>query len=345
MTAHRSTMQAAQLLGPQQGAVTSIAVPSVGPLEVLIEVRRAGICGTDIHIWRGEYALARFPMVPGHEFSGVVAAVGAEVARFKVGDRVTADPNIPCGRCLECQRNAFNQCLNLSVVGVTRDGAFARYVAVPESVTFPIGDMSFADGALIEPLACVVWGLKQVAIQPGDSMLLFGAGPMGCLLMQAARASGAVSITVVDTSASRLAQARALGATHALTPAELTVDLCCDVAPNGFDIVTDATGAPAVIEGAMRYVRPQGKIWVFGVAPDTATIAVSPYTIFRKDIKIIGSFALNKTFSEAIALIRHGAVKVAPLVSHSFPIHNFHEGLRVAEHDPNRMKVQFVLSD
>ncbi|MBS3933545.1 MAG: alcohol dehydrogenase catalytic domain-containing protein [Truepera sp.] len=325
--------------------MTDKAVPSVGPLDVLIEVRRAGICGTDIHIWRGEYALARFPMVPGHEFSGVVTAVGDEVVRVRVGDRVTADPNIPCGRCLECQRNAFNQCLGLSVVGVTRDGAFARYVAVPESVTFPIGDISFADGALIEPLACVVWGLKQVAIEPGDSMLLFGAGPMGCLLMQAARTAGAVSITVVETSASRLAQARALGATHALTPAELTAEFCRDAAPNGFDIVTDVTGVPAVIESTMQYVRPQGKIWVFGVAPDTATIAISPYAIFRKDIKIIGSFALNKTFSEAIALIRYGAVKVAPLVSHSFPIHDFHEGLRVAEHDPNRMKVQFVLSD
>ena len=342
---NHSTMAAAQLLGPQQGCVTDIAVPALGPLDVLIEVRRAGICGTDIHIWRGEYALARFPMVPGHEFSGVVAAVGAEVVRFKVGDRVTADPNIPCGRCLECQRSAFNQCLDLSVVGVTRDGAFARYVTVPESVTFPIGDMSFADGALIEPLACVVWGLKRVDIQPGDSMLLFGAGPMGCLLLQAARASGAVSITAVDTSASRLAQARALGATHALTPAELTAEFCRDVAPNGFDIVTDATGVPAVIESAMRYVRPQGKIWVFGVAPDTATIAISPYAIFRKEIKIIGSFALNKSFGEAITLIRHGAVKVSPLVSHLFPIHDFHDGLRVAEHDPHRMKVQFVLSD
>lgn len=344
MSVPQAGMPAVQLLAPKTMRLTELPVPTIGPYDVLIEVRRAGVCGTDIHIWHGDYALARFPLVLGHEFSGVVAAIGEAVTRFNVGDRVTADPNIPCGRCVECQRSAFNQCVNLAAVGITRDGAFARYVSVPEHVTFSIGEMRFAEGALIEPLACVVWGLKQVAIQPGNTMLLFGAGPMGCLLLQAAKAAGAVSIAVVDPSTYRLGLAKALGATHTLTPTALSDEVWRELAPHGFDIVTDATGVPRVIEGAMRYLRPQGKLWVFGVAPASSAISIAPYEIFRKDLKIIGSFALNQTFPEAIAMIRYGVVNVAPLVSHTFGLEEFPEALRVAEHDARRMKVQFVLS-
>ena len=133
---------------------------------MLIEVKRAGVCGTDLHIWHGSYALARYPLTPGHEFSGVVAAVGDRVRDFEVGDRVTADPNLPCYACVFCQRRGFNQCLNLDVVGVTRAGAFAQYVRVPQSAVYSIGDLSFADAALLEPLACVVWGLPAGA-NPG----------------------------------------------------------------------------------------------------------------------------------------------------------------------------------
>jgi len=179
----------------QPGSLTfqDMPEPSVGPQDVLIAVQYAGICGTDVHILKGEYE-AHYPLIPGHEFSGVVAAVGAEVSHFKVGDRVTADPNVPCGRCTFCQRNEPNQCRDLRAIGVTGNGGFAQYVTAPEGNVFSIGNLAFDAAALIEPLACVVWGLKQVEIQPGDSVLLFGAGPMGCLLLQAVRCAGAARI-------------------------------------------------------------------------------------------------------------------------------------------------------
>ena len=180
-------MIAASILSPGRAEVHEQNRPTLGPDDVLIEVKRAGVCGTDLHIWHGSYALARYPVTPGHEFSGVVAAVGAEVRGFSTGDRVTADPNLPCYGCVFCQRRQFNQCLNLEVVGVTREGAFAQYVRVPQSAVYSIGDLSFADAALLEPLACVVWGLQRVQIEPGDRMLIFGAGPMGILMMQAAK--------------------------------------------------------------------------------------------------------------------------------------------------------------
>jgi 2-desacetyl-2-hydroxyethyl bacteriochlorophyllide A dehydrogenase len=333
-------MQAARIAEPFKTEVVELSQPAIGPDDVLIQVKAAGICGTDIHILKGEYAFARFPMVPGHEFSGEVVAVGDNVIRFKPGDRVTADPNIPCNRCESCQRNEPNQCENLAAIGVTRDGAFAEYVSAPEAVTFPIGDMSFSDAALIEPLACVAWGLQRVQIQAGDRVLIFGAGPMGALLAQAVSAAGASQVDITDMVPWRLTVMEELGVTHALLPDDLSKNAKA-FAPQGYDVVVDATGVPAVIQQAPEYARPRGKIWIFGVAPDHATVQFSPYEIFRKDLSIIGSFAVNRTFHESIMMIRSGKINLRPLVSHQLPIKDFQEGLRLAQEDPRRMKVQF----
>lgn len=334
-------MQAARIVEPFKTEVVELSQPAIGPDDVLIQVKAAGICGTDIHILKGEYALARFPMVPGHEFSGEVAAVGDNVTRFKPGDRVTADPNIPCNRCENCQRNEPNQCENLAAIGVTRDGAFAEYVSAPEAVTFPIGDMSFSDAAFIEPLACVAWGLQRVQIQAGDRVLIFGAGPMGALLAQAVSAAGASQVDITDVVPWRVSVMEELGVTHALSPDDLSQNAKA-FAPQGYDVVVDATGVPAVIQQAIAYARPRGKMWIFGVAPDKATVPFSPYEIFRKDLSIIGSFAVNRTFYESIMMIRSGKINLRPLVSHQLPIEDFQEGLRLAQKDPHRMKVQFA---
>ncbi|MGB0387974.1 MAG: zinc-dependent alcohol dehydrogenase family protein [Ardenticatenaceae bacterium] len=334
-------MKAARIIEPLKTDVVELPEPAIGPDDLLIQVKAAGICGTDIHILKGEYALARFPMVPGHEFSGQVVAVGDNVTRFKPGDRVTADPNIPCNRCENCQRNEPNQCQNLGVVGVNRDGAFAEYISVPESVTFSIGDMSYKDAALIEPLACVAWGLQRVQIQAGDRVLIFGAGPMGALLAQAVSAAGASQVDITDIVPWRLSVMEELGVTHAVLADQLPKNAKA-FAPQGYDVVVDATGVPAVIQQTVAYARPRGKIWIFGVAPDKATVPFSPYEIFRKDLSIIGSFAVNRTFHESIMMIRSGKINLNPLVSHQLPIEDFEEGLRLAQEDPRRMKVQFA---
>lgn len=335
-------MQAAQILEPGRTQVIEVAPPEPGPGDVLIAVRAAGICGTDLHILHGTYE-ATYPITPGHEFSGMVAATGDGVTRVAVGDRVTADPNIPCGVCPFCQRNEPNQCQDLRAVGVTRNGAFADYVVVPESVVFPIGDLSFAAAALVEPLACVVWGLKQVQVQPGAAALVVGAGPMGCLVMQALRAAGAAQVVISDVVPARLAMAEQLGASAVVLADANQPDRLRQLAPLGYDVVVDATGIPAVLESCFGYARPRGTVWVFGVCPPDARVSFAPYDVFRKDLRIIGSFAVNRTFPESIALIQGGAVQVEPLISHRLPLGAFADGLQVAEHDPGRMKVQFTL--
>ncbi len=336
-------MRAAQILAPEKAQVTSLDKPEIAAGEVLIAVKAAGICGTDLHIFHGEYE-ALYPVVPGHEFSGLVAAVGGDVERFQVGDRVTADPNIPCNRCPACQRNRPNQCHNLTAVGVTRDGAFAEYVVAPVGNVFPIGDLSFAAAALVEPLACVVWGLQRVQVQPGDSVLIMGAGPMSSLMLQAVRCVGGVNIVVTDIVPGRLERAAALGASEVvLADAHMDRRLRA-LAPLGFDVVADATGIPEVLGQTFDYVRARGKVWVFGVCPPDSRTTFVPYDVFRKDLSIIGSFAVNRTFQESIAMIQGGAVQVEPLISHRLPLDDFERGLDIAEHDPQRMKVQFELS-
>ena len=337
------TLTAARFLRPRETSLTKGQRPEPGPSEVLIEVARAGICGTDLHILHGDYELARFPLTPGHEFSGRIAAVGEGVSRLVPGQRVTADPNIPCLRCPECERQAFNQCHDLQVLGVTRDGAFADYLVVPERVVYPVGEMSYEDAAFIEPLACVAWGLERIAVEPGSNALVFGAGPMGCLLMQAVKAAGAARVAVVDVVPRRLEIARELGADLAVTP-EGSEDLS-RLAPYGFELVADATGVPSVVERSVGHARPGGTIWIFGVTPGDARVSISPYEFFRRDLSLVGSFAVNRTFPQAIAMLQSGAVRVGPLVSHLLPLAQFAEGMRIAEEDPGRMKVQFAVGE
>jgi D-arabinitol dehydrogenase (NADP+) len=335
-------MKAARIERPGRSIVTTVAEPTVGADDVLIKVHAAGICGTDLHIFKGEYE-ADYPIIPGHEFSGEVVAVGANVINFKVGDRVTADPNIPCNRCSYCQRNEPNQCKNLKAIGVTRSGAFAEYVVAPEGNVFPIGAMSYGAAALIEPLACVVWGIKQVDVQPGDTALVFGAGPMGLLVAESLKQAGAVRVVVTDVVPWRLQMAEQLGATHTVVADAQQATKLKAIEPDGYDIVADATGIPAVLEGTFQFAKPRGKIWVFGVTPIGTYVKFPSYEVFRRDLKIIGSFAVNRTFPQSIALIQSGAIKVEPLISHQLQLDDFGKAMELAEKDPKRVKVHFTL--
>ncbi len=335
-------MKAAQLISPGEIIVSEVPEPVLDDQDILIKVASTGICGTDIHIFKGDYE-AVYPIIPGHEFSGTVEKVGKGVKYFKPGDRVTADPNIPCYRCHQCKMGHFNQCENLEAVGVTRNGAFAEYVTVPEGVVFPIYDIPFHEAAMIEPLACVVWGLKRVEPKPGDSALVFGAGPMGCMLIQALKSCGVCPIVVTDKNEWRLNVAIQLGASEAIKTSQLQ-QLNTKQGFSTYQIVVDATGVDRVLENAFNYLQPRGKLWVFGVVPPSETISFIPYYVFRKDLTIIGSFAVNQTFIEAISLIRSRYIELNPLISHQISIEYFTEAIQIAQNDPNRMKVQIKIS-
>ena len=307
---------------------------------MLIKTVAAGICRTDVHLFDGSLTPG-YPRVSGHEFSGTVAAVGDGVDGFVPGDRVTADPNIACGSCIFCQRNEANQCLDHEAIGITRDGAFAEYVLAPQANVFSIGSIPFPEAAMIEPLACVVWGLKRVHVQPGDSVRVLGAGTIGCLLTMALRASGAGTIVVTDTLPWRLDRAAEVGATEVVLADERQQGRLAALEPHGFDIVVDATGVASVLEQSIRYARPRGRVWVFGVMPPEATVQVSPFEIFRKDLTIIGTHAVNRTFPEAVAWVASG-LPVGRLITDQFSLAEYGSAIALASGGGDCLKVQFA---
>lgn len=313
---------------PGQIAYESLDDPACGADEVVVKVANSGICGTDIHIFRDEYE-SDFPLIAGHEFGGEIVEIGARAKGFRIGDRVVVDPNLYCTRCDYCRDHQANHCANWEGIGVTRSGGFAEYVNVPARAAYKVGrDFSDAKLAFVEPLACVIWALRRIRVKPADRVLIFGCGPMGLLLLQALRQSGAADVTMVEKQAERIRLARKLGATAAVAANGSPADALREIAPVGFDLVIDATGVPAVIESAFAHLKPRGQFLQFGVTPMDARISLNPYDIFRKDWTIVGSFALCYTTLPAIRWLEQDRVEVESLVSHRLPLSEFESGFR-----------------
>ncbi|MGC9974535.1 MAG: zinc-dependent alcohol dehydrogenase family protein [Gaiellaceae bacterium] len=316
-------MQAVVFPKPHTINIENVADPACGLDEVVVRVSQVGICGTDLHIYRGEYH-SDFPLIAGHEFVGEIVEVGKSVDGLQRGERVAVDPNLNCGECYFCRQEQANHCLHWQAVGVTRPGAFSEYVAVPARACYAVpDDLTDAQAAFVEPLSCVVYALKRLRVSPADEVLIFGAGPMGLLLVQALRHSGASQVVVVEKEPGRRDLAEQMGASVALAAGLDAEEGLRGLAPYGYAVVVDATGEPAVIEPALRFLKPRGQYLQFGVAPEGVTVQWSPYEIYRKDLTIIGSFALCYTFQPAIAWMASGIVDVAPLISHTLPLAEF----------------------
>ncbi len=334
-------MRAVIIEQPESVVVQEKPTPVPGPGEVVVQVAACGICGTDKAIYVGSF-LSHYPLTPGHEFSGTVSAVGKGVREVREGDRVAVDPSLFCGECYYCLRLQGNHCVRWGAIGDTADGAFAEYVRVPARNCYKLPDsLSFAEAAVIEPLACVVWGQKRLQAQPGDRVLLLGAGPMGLLWTQALRHGNASEIVVTDLHEPRLALARSLGASHVVRAGQGQEEELRAIAPRGFDVVIDVTGVPSVLQAGFNYVGPMGKVMMFGVCPLKSTITVEPFQVYNKDLTILGSMALNYTFQPAIALLEAGVISVRSMLTHTLPLESFSEALSLAG-GPDSAKVQIA---
>ena len=331
---------------PQPGSISveSVPDPTCQPDEVIIKIAQSGICGTDIHIYRNEY-MSDFPLIPGHEFNGEIVEVGQNINDFSIGDRVVVDPNLYCNHCDFCRNEQANHCANWQGVGVTRNGGFAEYISVPAKAVYKLPhSLDDTQAAFVEPLACVVWALKRIRVNPADRILIIGSGPMGLLLLQALRHGGASQITMVDKQSSRLNIAESMGASQILVADEHQDEQLKEWSPHGSDIVIDATGVPAVIENAFQHLKVRGQFLQFGVTPMNAKISISPYDIFHKDWTIIGSFAICYTFLPAIAWLESGSIDVEPLVSHKLPLADFEIGFNKFM-SGETLKVHLMLGD
>ena len=314
-------MKAVVVEAPHHVEVRDIPEPVARPKDVIVRVGACGICGTDIHIIDGEFPPTTYPIVIGHEFGGTVVAVGPDVVGIKVGDRVGVDPTLNCGECYFCQRGQGNLCERWNAIGVgSAPGGFAELVAAPERCVYPIpDDMTFAAAALIEPISCVVHGFHLLASKPGDSFLIYGAGPMGLQNAQVARFFGAREVAIVDLNPDRLEIARSFG----FTVLGQSLDDVRSVAPRGFDNVIEATGKTKVAELAIDAVIKRGKLLLFGVCPPDETAAYNPFRIYNDEITIIGTMAVLNSYGPAIDLLNAGAVDTGKMVTHTFPIDQF----------------------
>jgi D-arabinitol dehydrogenase (NADP+) len=333
------SMLAAVIDRPHQIAVREVPIPELQPDEALVRVEAAGVCGTDVHIFDGGF-LASYPIIAGHEFAGTIVALGPEVTGYQVGDRVACEPSISCDHCYFCRRNLHNHCENWQSLGVTRPGAFAEYVAVPRQCLYRIERLSFAEAAFVEPLACVVFGQERARLQLGDNVLIFGAGAIGLQHLQLIRRAGAAQVAVVDKRSDRLELASTLGADWAIVADGTESQKLRDIAPRGFKLVIDATGVSAVVEQAVQYVMNSGKLLVFGVCPQAERISVSPFEIYRRDLQIVGSFAIRRTFSQAVSLLEAGAIEVKPLIGQTITLSELPEALALMARGQAPMKIQ-----
>ena len=325
-------MKSIMIERPNEISLLERDVPEPGPGQLMIQVMASGICGTDLHIYRGEY-MGNYPVIPGHEFSGIVAATGSGVTRFNVGDRVAVEPNIACDNCVNCLNNRQNFCLNWQAIGVTLPGGMEEYVIVPERAAFPIGSLPFEIGAFMEPLSCVVHGVERANIGLADHVAIFGAGPIGNLMIQMARIQGAAQITVLEINPGRADLARQLGADRVVSSFD-------DLQPELYDIVIDATGAIPVMNRTVDYVRKGGTVLLFGVPPSGRNLEVEGFKIFRKGLTVLSSFTSVRNSFQAVNLLQSGQVKVDSLISHRLPLQEMPHALELIEsRDPAVKKV------
>lgn len=306
--------------------IRDVPEPVTRPGWLIVAVGACGICGTDLHILAGEFLIATYPCIPGHEFAGTIVDVGEGVDGFAVGDRVAVMPSVFCGVCRFCRNGRANLCVRGGGFGTSLPGAFAERVAVLPSHAYHLPDaLSFAEAALIEPLACVVHAFHRLAPRAGQSYLVYGAGTMGLMLAQYARFAGGRVVALVDTNPAKLERARLFGFEHL----GAALDDVREVATLGFDNVIEATGVTAVVESAFDAVIRGGRLLLFGVYPPGERARLEAYRIFNSEIDVLGSMAVFDSYEPALEAMLAGAIDARRMVSHTFPIEGFPDALEV----------------
>lgn len=318
---------------PRNFSYRDTADPKVTSDEVLVRIHACGLCGTDLHIHEGEFG-PRFPLIPGHEFTGEIVELGAEVSGFGVGQRIVANSNTVCGTCFYCMRGDFLLCENLGAYGVTRNGGFAEYLKVKADRVFAIHNLEAREAVMVEPTACALHGTEVLDAKPGSDVLLFGAGPTGQVLAQLVKLNGAARLVVAAPPGRKLDLISRLAADDVVAMDRQNPEVhrkrLQELSPNGFDYVIEATGAAPVCEEALRFVRRRGTLLVYGVYPEKAFAKFSPFDLFRGEISIKGSFAQVDSFSRALAYLERGRVKVDEIVTEEIPLSEYQRALELA---------------
>jgi L-iditol 2-dehydrogenase len=307
-------MLATRLFAPHDIRTVEVPLPDPAPGEVLVRVEAAGICGTDRHLYLGEFPSAP-PLTLGHEFSGIVTACGAGVT-LAAGTRVTCDPNTWCGACAPCRRGQVNLCARNLATGVHRDGGLAEYCAFPAWKAHVLPDgLNPLHGAFCEPLACTLHGMDIGAPRSGDRVAVLGGGVIGLLAVQLARLAGA-EVMMVTRSAQKQALARDLGAAEVAATAEAAQGIW----PDGADLVLECAGVAATVEMAPALARKGGRIVVLGVLPAGQQVRIEPFDLLFREVQLMFSFLNPFTQDRAARMIAEGRILLDPLITRTLPL-------------------------
>lgn len=306
-------MQAVQLRAVGDIALVEVGRPKPGPGEVLVKVLAAGICGTDRHLFKGEFPCAP-PVTLGHEFCGEVVECGKGVA-LAPGERIACDPNIACGACEQCLRGRVNLCARNIAIGIHRDGGFAEFATLPAHRALPVGALEPQQAAFAEPLACTLHGVDIGAPVPGETVIVLGGGVIGLLAVQLARNAGA-EVVLVTRHPGKRALAERLGARATAATEEAARALI----PGGADLILECAGVAETVEMAPRLTRAGGRIVILGVLPKGEQIRIEPFDLLFREIQLLHSFLNPFTQGRAIAMLKQGQIEVAPLISRVIPL-------------------------
>ncbi|MDB4051699.1 zinc-dependent alcohol dehydrogenase family protein [Planktomarina sp.] len=326
-------MRATKLYSTGDIRTVNVDIPSPAKNEILIKVEAAGICGTDRHLYHGE-----FPSVPdkilGHEFSGIVVDSGE--TDFAEGARVTCDPNTWCGTCNQCQRGRVNLCPNNLATGIHRDGGFAEFCVFPASkaVVLP-NEINPLYGAFCEPLACTLHGMDIGAAREGETVLVIGGGVIGLMAVQLAKLAGA-EVLLLTRSAEKQALGLNIGADYAVS----TGDAVRNIWPEGADLVVECAGVSATVTLSPRLARSGGRVVILGVVSQGEMVPIEPFDLLFREIQMHFSFLNPFTHGRAAKMIADGTIKISPLISRTISLE---EAARAIASPPPKGEVRAIV--
>lgn len=334
-------MRAVILSGPNEFAPGELEKPSIGDNDILLEMKKAAICGTDIRILEGTKRKGvRYPSVIGHEMCGIICEVGQNVKGYKVGEKVAIANVIPCHSCHSCLTGRENACMNRKAIGYEFNGGFEEYVLIPE-ICIESGNViklpeqvSFAEGALIEPLSCCIRGLKNAGTGFNDTVLVVGAGPIGLMHLQLSKIVGAKEVIVSEPISSRREKAEKLGADCVVDPTKENLEQIIMERTNGLgvDVIIMAIGVPAIINSTLKLCRKGGTVNLFAGFAGTGEAMIEVNTIHYNEINVNGSTAYKREdYLEAADMVINQKVNLEEIVTHTFKIEEFQKAYEICK--------------
>ena len=313
------------MTAPGEIIFQDIPVPAPKAGEVLIKIMKIGICGSDIHVYHGKHPFTKYPVTQGHEVSGKVVALGDGVTDFEIGQKVTIEPQVYCGRCYPCTHGKYNLCEELKVMGFQTTGTASEYFAVDASKVTPLPDtMTYSEGAMIEPLAVTVHAVRRAGDVSGQKIAVLGAGPIGILLAQSAKALGASQVLITDISAQRLELAKQCGVDFAVNTAEKDFGeaLVECFGPDKADVIYDCAGNDTTMGQAIKYARKGSTIILVAVYAGMANVDLAVLNDHELDLNTSMMYR-HEDYEEAIRLVEEGKIQLRPLMSRHFAFKDY----------------------